>query len=266
MGTLAASRFIAVSHDSPSQPVVPAVVVIPARWGSTRFPGKPLADRTGKPLIQHVWESVRRCAQVRRIVVATDEARIADAVAAFGGEAVLTRADHPNGTSRIDEAAEKLGLAEKEWICNVQGDEPEIDPAHIDLAIAHTQVAAEVVAGTLASPFAADEDPANPNIVKVVVDRLGRALYFSRALIPHPRDKSAPAVAAPLKHVGLYVYQRDFLRQYVELPATPLERTEALEQLRILESGRGIAVAIATAAHHGIDTPEQYEAFIRRQK
>jgi 3-deoxy-manno-octulosonate cytidylyltransferase (CMP-KDO synthetase) len=260
-----------VANDANSQPVAPAVAVIPARWGSTRFPGKPLADETGKPLIQHVWEQVRQCRHIERVVVATDEQRIADAVERFGGEAVLTRADHRNGTSRIDEAAARLALADDVWICNVQGDEPDIDPAHIDLTIAETQRAAAadeaVAAGTLASPFAPDEDPASPNIVKVVLDSARRALYFSRALIPHCRDAatSEETGATPLKHVGLYVYRRDFLRAYVALPATPLERAEALEQLRILESGRRIAVAVAEARHHGIDTPEQYADFVRRQ-
>ncbi len=249
-----------------SQSVSPALAVIPARWASTRFPGKALADRTGKPLIQHVWEQVQRCERIYRVVVATDDERIRSAAARFGAEAVLTRTDHPNGTSRIEEAAEALGLTEDAWICNVQGDEPEIDPAHIDLAIAHAQQTPKVAAGTLASHFAADEDPTNPNIVKVVLDGEGRALYFSRSLIPYPRETAAAALARPLKHIGLYVYRRDFLREYVALPASPLEQIESLEQLRILESGRRLAVAVADVRHHGIDTPEQYEAFCKRQR
>lgn len=254
------------THETPEKPVIPAVAVIPARWGSTRFPGKPLADRTGKPLIQHVHERVRLCRHISRIVIATDDQRIADTVERFGGEAVLTRVDHPNGTSRIDEAAEKLALADEEWICNVQGDEPDIDPSLIDLTIAHTQADTESVAGTLAGPFAADEDPANPNLVKVVLDQRRRALYFSRALIPHCRDAADAPTARPLKHAGLYVYRRGFLRTYVGMSSTPLERAESLEQLRILESGGRIAVALGESQHHGIDTPEQYEAFVRRQR
>lgn len=241
----------------------PAVAIIPARYASTRFPGKPLADRTGQTLIQHVYEQVARCRRIERVVVATDDDRIASAVVEFGGESVMTRADHPNGTSRLDEAASALGLGDASWICNVQGDEPEIDPDVVDLAIEQTQASGHEM-GTLASPFAPDEDPTNPNIVKVVVGQNGRALYFSRAMIPHRRDLEHASVAAPLKHVGLYVYRRSMLRTYVGLDATPLEETERLEQLRVLEHGHAIAVAIAETAHHGIDTPEQYDAFVAR--
>jgi 3-deoxy-manno-octulosonate cytidylyltransferase (CMP-KDO synthetase) len=241
----------------------PAVAIIPARYASTRFPGKPLADRTGRPLIQHVYEQVACCRRIERVVVATDDDRIASAVDSFGGEAVMTRADHPNGTSRLDEAASMLGLGDDAWICNVQGDEPEIDPTVVDLAIEQTQASGHEM-GTLASPFAPDEDAANPNIVKVVVGRDGRALYFSRALIPHHRDPEHGPAAMPLKHVGLYVYRRSMLRTYAGLGVTPLEETERLEQLRALEHGHAITVAIAETAHHGIDTPEQYDAFVAR--
>ncbi|MCK4873776.1 MAG: 3-deoxy-manno-octulosonate cytidylyltransferase [Phycisphaerales bacterium] len=244
----------------------PAVAIIPARWASSRFPGKPLADRTGKPLVQHVVEQVARCEMIGRIIVATDDERIASAVRSFGGEAVMTSETHPNGTSRLDEAATILSLDDDTWVCNVQGDEPEIDPALIDLTISHTLNAADagVQVGTLAGPFADDEDPADPNIVKVVVGQQEMALYFTRALVPHRRDPTSVHPAVPLKHVGLYVYTRRFLRRYVGLPPTPLEQTEQLEQLRILEHGIPIAVAIADAKHHGIDTPEQYEQFVRR--
>lgn len=243
--------------------ITSVVAIIPARWGSTRFPGKALADRTGKPLIQHVCEAVGRCKRVSRTVVATDDERIVNATRAFGGEVVLTRVDHPNGTSRLDEAAEILELPEDAWICNVQGDEPGIDPQAVDLAIEHAMQSGASV-GTLASPFADGEDPADPNIVKVVTDQHGRALYFSRALVPHQRDAKTEPPVTPLKHVGLYVYTRSFLRGYVEMPPTPLEVSEQLEQLRILEHGLPIAVAVASVRHHGIDTPEQYEAFVRR--
>ncbi len=233
------------------------VVVIPARFASTRFPGKPLASRTGRPLIQHVCERAAQARTPSRILVATDDSRIARAVESFGGQVAMTRADHPNGTSRLAEVARDLAAGTV--VVNVQGDEPEIDPALIDKAV---EALGDADMCTVASPFAADEDPGDPNIVKVVVDRLGRALYFSRALIPFRRDTIGPG--QPLKHVGLYVYRREFLLEYVGLTPTPLERTEHLEQLRVLEHGRRIQVVIAETRHHGIDTPEQYNEFVRR--
>lgn len=240
-----------------------AIAVIPARFDSSRFRGKVLADRTGKPLIQHVYERARRASRVARLIVAADDDRIISAVRAFGGEAVMTRRDHPNGTSRIAEVAASL---DAEIIVNVQGDEPEIEPALIDLAIGSLVDHPDCSVGTLASPFAKGEDPSNPNIVKVVVDGSGRALYFSRALIPHDRDAAGLPPPLPLKHVGLYVYRRAFLSQYVRLAPTPLEQAEKLEQLRMLEHGFKIAVAIGESHAHGIDTPEQYEAFVTRHR
>lgn len=250
-----------------------AIAVIPARYASTRFPGKPLADRTGKPLIQHVVERVRQAKRIARIVVATDDRRIFNAVRGFGCDAAMTRDDHPNGSSRIAEVA--AGLPESEqslYIVNVQGDEPQIEPAVIDELV--DGLAAEPADGgapmaTLASPFAPDEDPNDPNVVKLVVGRIQgryRALYFSRSLIPFDRDPHDPAAskAAPIKHPGLYAYRRDFLLRYVQLPPTSLELTEKLEQLRVLEHGYAIAVVQTHVRHHGIDTPEQYEAFVRQ--
>ncbi|UCD76577.1 MAG: 3-deoxy-manno-octulosonate cytidylyltransferase [Phycisphaerales bacterium] len=239
-----------------------AVAIIPARFDSTRFPGKALADKTGKPLIQHVYEQVRQAECVGEVIVATDDPRILEAVSGFGGQAVLTRRDHPNGTSRIAEVAESL---DDEIIVNIQGDEVEIEPALIDLAVRTLQEQRDCPVSTLASPFAADEDPSDPNLVKVVLDHRGRALYFSRALIPHLHEKwGGETYSPPLKHVGMYVYCRPFLAEYVSLPATPLERTERLEQLRVLEHGYPMAVAVGEAHFHGIDTPEQYEEFVRR--
>ena len=236
----------------------PVIAVIPARYASTRLPGKVLLDRTGKPLIQHVFENVRRARLVDRVIVATDDQRIVEAVQRFGGEAVMTRSDHPNGTSRIAEVAGRINSA---LIVNVQADEPEIDPELIDLAIQTLQKSSSCVMSTLGSPFASDEDPSDPNIVKVVMGPDGRALYFSRAVIPYNRSHSK---IDPLKHVGLYVYRREFLLKYVTLPATPLEQAESLEQLRVLEHGYDIAVAVAKVSHHGIDTPQQYETFVQR--
>ncbi len=233
------------------------VVVIPARFASTRFPGKPLASRTGRPLIQHVCQRAALAKCASRVLVATDDSRIAKAVIDFGGEVVMTRADHPNGTSRLAEVARDLPAGT--IVVNVQGDEPDIDPALIDKAV---QALGDADMCTIASPFAPDEDPNDPNIVKVVVDRTGRALYFSRSLIPFRREATGPS--QPLKHVGLYVYRREFLIEYVGMAPTPLEGAEQLEQLRVLEHGRRIQVVIAETNHHGIDTPEQYDEFVRR--
>jgi 3-deoxy-manno-octulosonate cytidylyltransferase (CMP-KDO synthetase) len=176
-----------------------AVAIIPARFASTRFPGKPLADRTGKPLVQHVYEQVTRCELIERIIVATDDQRILDAVERFGGEAVMTRPDHPNGTSRLSEVAEDVL---SDLLVNVQGDEPEIDPELIDLAVRTADTRPSSPMTTLAAPFEPFDDPADPNIVKVVLDREGHALYFSRSLIPYgggvrraaPRNRHARAV------------------------------------------------------------------------
>lgn len=249
------------------------VVVIPARWGSTRFPGKVLAPIAGRPMIQWVHERAREVA--KRVIVATDDERVAVAVRGFGGEVVLTRADHANGTSRIAEVAESL---HEEIVVNVQGDEPGLEPSLIDAAAAALRSSGRTVPmATIASPFRDDEDPADPNIVKVVVGRNGRALYFSRSLIPFARDATrsatskgrasgadaAAAPAPPLKHVGLYAYRRRFLATFTQLESTPLERTEQLEQLRVLEHGYDIAVAIRDASSHGIDTPEQLKEFER---
>lgn len=236
-----------------------AVAVIPARLASSRFPGKMLADRTGKPLVQHVWERVRLARRIDRVIVATDDQRIADAVRGFGGDAAMTRADHPNGTTRIAEVAAAL---DSDLVINVQGDEPEIDPTLIDRLVALLDERPDCPMATLASPCRDAADFANPNVVKVVLRRDGTAMYFSRAAIPFDRD--GDSAATPLRHVGIYGYRRAFLPRYISLPETPLERSEKLEQLRALEHTVPIAVAVVDAAVHGIDTPEQYEAFVGR--
>ena len=243
--------------------------MIPARFGSTRFPGKPLADRTGKPLIQHVVEAAGKADRIGEIIVATDDRRILDAVQSFGGRAVMTRSSHPNGTSRIAEVVSSLepqGARRNapSVIVNVQGDEPEIEARVIDELVDGLIADGEAPMATLASTFAEDEDPTDPNIVKLVLDRRGRALYFSRSLIPHDRDSHNALPVHALKHPGVYAYRRDFLLQYVTLTPTPLEQIERLEQLRALEHGYPIAVIRTTVRHHGIDTPEQYEQFVRR--
>ncbi len=231
--------------------------------GSTRFPGKVLAAKTGRPLIRHVVEAASRSKAVSRVVVAADDRRIIEAVREFGGEAVLTGA-HPNGTSRLAEAARLLGLAADAVVVNVQGDEPELEPSLIDESV-QALLRSGAPMATAAAPFGPGEDPRDPNIVKLVCRLDGTALYFSRALIPFPRDPGT-ADMPPLKHIGLYVYRRPFLDTYVSLAPTELERAEQLEQLRVLAHGHSIAVAVTAARPHaGIDTPEQYEAFVARQ-
>lgn len=239
--------------------------IIPARYGSTRFPGKPLAKQTGKTLIQHVCEQVARAATVNRCVVATDDERIVEAVRSFGGQAVMTRADHPSGTDRIAEVVRSVGGAADDIILNVQGDEPEIEPGYLDRLVERLRRDERCAVATLACPFGPDDDPADPNCVKVVKNRDGTALYFSRALIPYPREGGAAGESAgPLLHLGIYGYRRGFLLEFSDWEPGPLERIEKLEQLRVLENGHAIAVEIVERACAGVDTPEDYAAFVRR--
>ena len=233
-------------------------VVIPARYASTRFPGKPLADLCGKPMIQWVYERSRSCESVDNVIVATDDSRIEDAVKAFGGQVVMTRADHATGTDRLAEVAAQL---DDEVIVNVQGDEPLIDPAMIQAAVEPLLQDTSIPMGTLKTPLTSVEEYLNPNVVKVVTDNEGFALYFSRSPIPYPRDFVGDIELrwnelATAKHIGLYVYRRDFLLAYPDLPSTPLESQECLEQLRALEHGYRIRVAQTDLAGQGVDTPE----------
>lgn len=242
-----------------------AVAIVPARMGSTRFPGKVLADSTGWPLIRHVYAAASGASCVARVVVATDDERVAVAVRGFGGEAVLTGDHHANGTSRLVEAAARLGLPAETVIVNVQGDEPELEPDLIDAAVLALGEGKAPMA-TAAVPFGADADPSNPNLVKVVLALDGTAMLFTRARIPYVRDPAIDGASTrPLLHVGLYAYRRSFLERYAAMPPTPLERTEQLEQLRVLEHGDRIAVAVREMhTLGGIDTPEQYAAFVAR--
>lgn len=242
-----------------------AICIIPARLGSTRFPGKVLARETGKTLIEHVADAAALAQSVDRVVIATDDEQVRRAVEDFGGQCVMTSAEHLNGTSRLGEACEVLGLDDDQIIVNVQGDEPELDPATIDLTVNMLVRSGSLVA-TAAYPFPDHEDPSDPNLVKVVRRRDGLALYFSRTLIPCERDGGSTPGAEPLHHLGLYVYRRAFLRRYGDLLPTPLEQAENLEQLRVLEHGFDIAVAECRAPRGGggIDTPEQYQAFVER--
>jgi 3-deoxy-manno-octulosonate cytidylyltransferase (CMP-KDO synthetase) len=237
-----------------------ATVVIPARFGSTRFPAKILAAATGKPLVQHVVDQVRQCKRVRQTIVATDDQRIVDALAPFNTEVRMTSPVHQSGTDRIAEVARGL---QDEIIVNVQGDEPEIEPEIVDALIARLETSSDDMA-TAGTPFAPDADPTNPNLVKVILATDGRAIYFSRSPIPYRRD---PAIDLPyLLHLGIYAYRRQFLLEFASWKPTPLEMTEKLEQLRALEHGRSIFVLKVRRATHGIDTPEQYEQFVKRYK
>jgi 3-deoxy-manno-octulosonate cytidylyltransferase (CMP-KDO synthetase) len=239
------------------------VVIIPARLASTRLPNKPLADLGGKPMVVRVAERAQQSG-ASRIIVATDHADIAAACAAHGVEACMTRADHPSGTDRIAEVAHTLGLAPDAVVVNLQGDEPLIDPAL--LAACAARISADVPMATCAHPLSDVADAFNPNVVKVVLDKLGRALYFSRATIPWHRDGFAatreqlPAGYVPLRHIGLYAYSNAFLQRYPQLEPSPLESIEALEQLRVLWHGVPIAVHVtAEAPHAGVDTPADLE-------
>lgn len=237
-----------------------AVAIIPARLGSTRLPSKALLDETGLPLVVHVARAASRASTLERVVVAAEDDAIVEACARHEVEGVKTR-EHPNGTSRLDEAAQLLGLDDDTIVVNVQGDEPEIDPASIDRAVERLRADDTPDVATLAAPLTDDREAENPNVVKVVLDAHERALYFSRSRIPFDRDSVG---VGALRHVGLYVYRVGYLRKYAAMPASPLEEAERLEQLRVLESGGSIGVALVDDAHPGIDTREQYDAFIER--
>lgn len=224
--------------------------VIPARYASTRLPGKPLADICGKPMICRVLERASRAQKPEKVIVATDDERIYDAVRTEGGEAILTRADHPTGTDRLAEVAE--AYPEVDLIVNVQGDEPLIEPSVIDELIALFEADENLQMATVMTRMEDEEEQKNPNNVKVVVDKLGYALYFSRSLLPYPRAAAAPVY----KHIGIYAYRRDFLLHYARLAPTPLEKAESLEQLRALENGYGIRVLETASRFIGVDTPE----------
>jgi len=238
-------------------------VIIPARLASTRLPNKPLADIAGKPMVVRVAERAA-LAGAAQVVVATDHADIVAACERHGVQARMTRADHPSGTDRIAEVAAALELAPDAVVVNVQGDEPLIDPALV--AATARLIGSEVPMATAAHPIQDAADAFNPNVVKVVLDKAGRALYFSRATIPWHRDAFAQTREAlsdgyrPLRHVGLYAYRNAFLQAYPQLALSPLEQIEALEQLRVLWHGYPIAVeVVAHAPAAGVDTPEDLE-------
>jgi 3-deoxy-manno-octulosonate cytidylyltransferase (CMP-KDO synthetase) len=239
-----------------------ATVVIPARYGSTRFPAKILASDTGKPLVQHVVDRAKLASRPREVIVATDDQRIVDSLMPFGTKCVLTSPDHQSGTDRIAEVARNL---RDDIIVNVQGDEPEIEPATIDALIERLESTPDDMA-TAATAFPKGADVSDPNLVKVVTGVEGRAIYFSRSPVPFWRDRTSGPAPTYYLHLGIYAYRREFLLQFSNWPPTPLESTEKLEQLRALEHGRSIYVLTVDRAVHGIDTAEQYAAFVKRQE
>ena len=243
------------------------MAIIPARYASTRFPGKPLAVLGGKTVIQRVYEQVSSL--LDEVYVATDDERIFQAVESFGGRAVMTRTDHKSGTDRIEEAAEKIG-SDADVIINVQGDEPFIQPSQIE-TLMHLFDAPETQIGTLGKRFETIEGVENPNSPKIVTDNRGFALYFSRSPIPYVRgiDRNLWLEAYPfLKHLGIYAYRREVLREVTQLTQGRLEKAESLEQLRWLENGYRIRVGLTDVETVGIDTPEDLqraEEFLAQQ-
>lgn len=247
------------------------LIVIPARLASTRLPEKLLLTETGKALIQHTYEAAQRSQKATEVIVAADDQQIVSAVEAFDGKAQLTRTDHRSGTDRVAEIA--AAHPEFDLICNVQGDEPELPGQAIDLAIGLLEKDADAVMATLATPIRSAEQLNDPNCVKVAVSENKRAMYFSRSPIPFPRtwqpedweDLDAGTAGPFLQHIGLYVYRREFLLKIPQLPVPDCEKIESLEQLRVLHAGFGIAVGKIDHPVLGIDTAEDYAAFVRRQ-
>ena len=227
-----------------------SICVIPARYSSTRLPGKPLKEICGVPMICRVWQRASRAKSVADVIVATDDERIFDAVEKFSGRAIMTRADHKTGTDRLAEVAEKF--PDVDVIVNVQGDEPLIDPSLIDELIAEF-ADEDLQMATVATELTDDAEFKNPNNVKVVLDRYNDAMYFSRSPIPYPRNAGKSKI---FKHIGIYAYRRNFLLDYAKMEPTPLEQTESLEQLRALENGFKIRVIKSSCRFVGVDTEE----------
>lgn len=239
-------------------------VILPARYGSSRFKGKPLALIDGKPMIRHVYERAKKVDDVDRVVVATDDERIQKLVLDFGGEVVMTAPDHPSGTDRVAEAVDILGVDHQDVVVNIQGDQPAFDPRVISQIVKPLQDNPGLDMSTPAIRMTDRSEIENPNDVKVVFDRQGLALYFSRAVIPWPREGDWSHFH---KHIGIYAYRASFLRQFVQLPPGRLEDIEKLEQLRAMEHGYKIMVVPTTLDSPEVDTPEdiaKVEAFLKQ--
>ncbi|MDX9701776.1 MAG: 3-deoxy-manno-octulosonate cytidylyltransferase [Candidatus Auribacterota bacterium] len=235
--------------------------VIPARYDSSRFPGKPLALIAGKPMIQHVYERALKASLVNRLIVATDDERIFDTVIQFGGSAVMTDASHPSGTDRI---AQAVGAIDCEYVLNIQGDEPLIDPCVIDNVAQALISDPHVVMATPIAEVTDMSDLDNPNVVKAVVDCNGFALYFSRSKVPFLRDSADTPNKKWYKHIGLYGFRKSFLLQLIKYPPSTLEKMERLEQLRVLENGFRIKTVMTQYVGIGVDTPEDVKEIEKR--
>jgi len=237
-------------------------VCIPARYDSTRFPAKVLAKETGKYLIQHTYEQARKSRLASEILIAADDERIITAARSFGARCALTSKDHASGTDRVAEVAFNLKV---DIVVNLQADEPEIDPAHIDRVAELLIESGDGDMATLGTEFQSPEQVADPNVVKVVTDCFGRAIYFSRSVIPYEREAGGVGpLEYYMRHIGIYAYRREFLLELTTLPQTPLERLEKLEQLRAIENGHTILVGQVEHTCDGIDTPQQYAEFVKR--
>jgi len=240
------------------------IAVIPARFSSTRFAGKVLAKDTGKFLIQHTYERASLAKLPEKVIIAADDEKVVAAAETFGAECVLTSPDHQSGTDRIAEAVADMDV---EIIVNLQGDEPEIDPANIDYLAKMLMDNPDCPMATLAAEFQNARQVSDPNIVKVIIGRNNKAIYFSRSPIPYDREKSGVGdVRQYLRHIGIYAYRKKFLLEITALPQTPLEKIEKLEQLRAIENGYSILVGKVKHTCDGIDTPEQYAEFVKRYK
>jgi len=233
--------------------------VIPARFGSVRFPGKPLAEISGKTLIQRTFENAKRCTLFGEIVVATDDERIAEHVASFGGKAIMTSEECPTGTERIAEAVGKGGFDDVEIVVNVQGDEPTLEPQVIERVITELANDPKAVMSTVVVKIQSEEEANDHHVVKCVIDEDSHALYFSRALIPSGKTGKWREDFTYYKHIGLYGFRREFLLRYSDLEPTPLQKAEDLEQLKVLEHGHKIKVAIVDSEAIGVDTPEDLQ-------
>jgi 3-deoxy-manno-octulosonate cytidylyltransferase (CMP-KDO synthetase) len=240
------------------------IAVIPARYSSTRFAGKVLAKDTGKYLIQHTYERACLAKLPEKVIIAADDEKVVAAANTFGTECVLTSPDHQSGTDRIAEAVADMDV---EIIVNLQGDEPEIDPGNIDYLAKMLMENPDCPMATLAAEFQTAQQVSDPNIVKVIIGRNNKAIYFSRSPIPYDREKSGVGdVKQYLRHIGIYAYRKKFLLEITALPQTPLEKIEKLEQLRAIENGYSILVGKVKHTCDGIDTPEQYAEFVKRYK